>query len=60
MKMIIQHSKVNILPVQNELGGHIWDGLWYWIIVDYYIGLLLLMDYYYYLIKKLFLSYQDL
>ena len=32
MTMIIQSFKVNWLPVQNESGGHIWDGLLYfWI-----------------------------
>ena len=29
MKMIIRSVKVNLLPVQNESGGHIWDGLLY-------------------------------
>ena len=29
MKMIIQHFKLNILPIQNESGGHIWDRLLY-------------------------------
>ena len=27
MNMIIEHFKLNILPVQNESGGHIWNGL---------------------------------
>ena len=27
MKMIMRYFKVNILPVQNGSGGHIWHGL---------------------------------
>ena len=29
MNILVNNFKVNILPAQNESGGHVWDGLFY-------------------------------